>query len=183
MTADSTALSNPNQLKPSNPEQALEEGELLTYVAAHAGPGVGCDDDALVEDEGERGRAPLILHHVLGGRLEPVELLGETNTRKESAQKALTDPDQGEGTDRKSRRMSEGIGFSRRRSWGTPWLACRRRRRRRGGRRLRRRGRRTGSQEQTCPASSWRRRRCGTMDRVRRQTAFGFQPEFLSFFS
>jgi hypothetical protein len=147
--------------------------QLLTYVAAHAGPGVGRYDDALVEDESERGRAPLVLHHVLGRRLEPVELFGrkkkEANAPKESAQTNLTDPGQGGGhpSGKEIEEEKRGIGFSRRRSWGTPWLACRRHRRRRGGRRLRRRGRRTESQGRTCPASSLRRRRGGAMDRVR----------------
>lgn len=50
---------------------------LRGYVAAHAGPGVGGDDDALVEDEGERGGPLLVVHHLLGRLLEPIEVVAD----------------------------------------------------------------------------------------------------------
>jgi hypothetical protein len=87
---------------------------LLTYVAAHAGSGVGRYDDALVEDEGERGRAPLVLHHVLGRRLEPVELLErkkERQTHQKSERKRISQIPAREGDSprvRRSRRRSGG---------------------------------------------------------------------------
>ena len=57
----------------------------LTYVPTHAGTGVGGDDDALVEDEGERGGPLLVVQHLLGRLLEPIELPPETRAHRSEA--------------------------------------------------------------------------------------------------
>ena len=47
---------------------------MLFRSATHAGLGIGHNDDAFVEDEGERGRPLLVVHHLLGRLLESIKL-------------------------------------------------------------------------------------------------------------
>lgn len=67
----------------------------LTYIASHAGLGVGDDDDTLVDDEGGRGHHLLVVHHLLGLLLEHIELPSGNDKQSTTDQRPLNRVDHG----------------------------------------------------------------------------------------